>query len=267
MSEYNDQPMEEAHALAERLRALIEAVRVSYEQVAKAITKPIEESLRLTQQVVDAALKELPPKAKEALIILGEHGWYLDLAFSLPELTSLAGLFIRGNIEGAECILIDHYRMRLPEIADEIASKHPERTKVLMPAFDAHHRGEYVLSIPVFLAQADGICKERFGGISLYSRQRGNRRPVTAKAIEDRQLDSDPIEAAMLHPLKIPLPISASKDELLGLLNVLNRHEILHGTSVDYGTELNSLKAISLLYYVVSVLTKPVDANLTRAKS
>ena len=40
----------------------------------------------------------------------------------------------------------------------------------------------------------------------------------------------------------------------VSLTNVLNRHEVLHGESVDYGTEINSLKAISLLYYIASVL-------------
>ena len=45
------------------------------------------------------------------------------------------------------------------------------------------------------------------------------------------------------------------------LMNVLNRHEVLHGESVDYGTEINSLKAMSLLYYIASVLGERGDSE------
>ena len=32
--------------------------------------------------------------------------------------------------------------------------------------------------------------------------------------------------------------------------NLLNRHAVMHGTSTNYGTEINSLKALSYLYSV-----------------
>lgn len=34
----------------------------------------------------------------------------------------------------------------------------------------------------------------------------------------------------------------------------LNRHEIVHGVDVNYGTEVNSLKTLSLLAYVDTIL-------------
>ena len=37
----------------------------------------------------------------------------------------------------------------------------------------------------------------------------------------------------------------------------LNRHQVLHGEVTDFGTEENSLKAISLLNYCAFVLPKP----------
>jgi len=40
----------------------------------------------------------------------------------------------------------------------------------------------------------------------------------------------------------------------------LYRHAVLHGESVDYGTEINSLKAISLLQYVSGVLARDATA-------
>jgi len=239
--------------LQQQLLNIGTAVRATLEQIERSITESIEETVRQIQETTRTLLEELPQAAREALTILGQHGWYLDPEMSLPELAPLAESLQRGDSTDAERSLADHYRVRLPQIKQELVSWYPARAGIIMPGFEAHRRGEYVLSIPVLLAQADGICKERLG-VSLYSRQKRNGPPVTAKAIKKQELD--PIEAAMLHPLEIPLPISASENELKRLLNVLNRHEVLHGISVDYGTEVNSLKAISLLYYVASVLRK-----------
>ena len=65
---------------------------------------------------------------------------------------------------------------------------------------------------------------------------------------------SDTFRHALLSPLSQPLPISASKHERDESFNELNRHQVMHGESLGYGTEINSLKAISLLNYVTQVL-------------
>ena len=41
----------------------------------------------------------------------------------------------------------------------------------------------------------------------------------------------------------------------------LNRHQVLHGEVTEYGTEQNSLKAISLLNYCAFVLPEPEPAD------
>jgi len=55
------------------------------------------------------------------------------------------------------------------------------------------------------------------------------------------------------------LPISASEHERGDAFVGLNRHQVLHGESTQYGTEMNSLKAISLLNYVAHILTDRGD--------
>ncbi len=68
------------------------------------------------------------------------------------------------------------------------------------------------------------------------------------------------LEAAFLSPFAETLPISASEDERDDRFSGLNRHMILHGESLDYGTRINSLKAISYINYVTQVL-KMDDEN------
>jgi len=63
----------------------------------------------------------------------------------------------------------------------------------------------------------------------------------------------------MLKRERIWLPISASQNERDDKFNELNRHQVLHGESTSYDSEINSLKAISLINYLAQVLMKPED--------
>ena len=68
--------------------------------------------------------------------------------------------------------------------------------------------------------------------------------------------------ANYLHPLEITLPLWMSEGDRAkggGPFAKLNRHQVLHGESVDYGTEENSLKAISLLNYLHWILSTAVN--------
>jgi hypothetical protein len=59
--------------------------------------------------------------------------------------------------------MIEHYRATLNEIQKEAEDEFPNRRIILKKAFNAHRHGDYELSIPVMLAQADGIGEEIFG--------------------------------------------------------------------------------------------------------
>ena len=103
--------------------------------------------------------------------------------------------------------------------------------------------------MPIFLIQADGICQEIL-----------KLSPYGARDREDklipyvRPLVSDTFQAAALH-LTQSLPLTATARERGQNFTQLNRHQVLHGESVDYGTCVNSLKAISFLNYVSFALT------------
>lgn len=200
--------------------------------------------------------RKLPERTQNALIILGAHGWYLDLEMPLPGLWELEKALVNGDADDAEQALVEYFRERTPEIERSLIKNFPHRAKILRSAFLAHSRGEYDLSVPVFLAQTDGICQELIG-TELFRKRKGV--PFTAAYIETLTMDS--YRMALLHPLSVTLPISASKHERDDKFVGLNRHQVLHGESTEYGTELNSLKAISLLNYLAQVLSDRKDGS------
>lgn len=216
-------------------------------------------------QIVSPALielqrtfRELPLKTREALMVLGNHGWYLDL--DMPPsffLGKLKNALEDGDARAAEELLSQHFEERLSAIETSIADSFPARSHIVRAAFSAHRRREYELSIPVFLAQSDGICKEVIGEHFFMKK---HKKPRTAIYVE--QIASDTYRAALLSPLAQSLPISASEKERGADFTGLNRHTVLHGESVDYGTKENSLRAISLINYVAHVLDFERDEKL-----
>jgi len=131
---------------------------------------------------------------------------------------------------------------------------YPFRTKVLNSAFLSHREKNYYSSIPLFLTQADGICFD-LTDKRVYRTNKGV--PEISKLI--RELPEKDILKILLQPLKIQGLITATKDQRHSFSGNINRHEILHGISVDYGTRINSCKAISWLVYISDVLGGTID--------
>ena len=212
---------------------------------ANDLQKAIQKSIIPTFDGLKNSFQELPNHIQEALLLLGENGWYLDLEMSLPTLWHLKEILDEGNLLKAENTLVEYFENRLSEIEKSILEKFPCRKHLLKAAFNAHRREEYCLSIPIFLAQTDGICKEAVGQCLF---MKSNRKPQTAIYVD--QIANDTFMAALLSPLAKTLPINASENERPRRFNGLNRHMVLHGESLDYGSKVNSLKAISLVNYV-----------------
>jgi len=255
--------------LSELAREIREAMRSWTAGIVSDVGRVLEPALstldelasayreRLASLVADIArsMEGLPAPARDGLRTLARNGWYLDPELSLPTVSELATLFEAGKLSQAHGWLEDWYESRSAGIAGELSAAFPARARLLGKAFEAHQRQEFALAIPVFLAQADGMCRERTGR-ELYSRaeDKGMRQWVHSLGLEDSFPLTETLLSALLTPLAEEMPISAGKRERAALSDALNRHAVLHGDSVDYDTHLNSCRAISLLVYVSWIL-------------
>ena len=262
------QPILEAQESAQKALAPILA---QLGQIGQAIQTPlfeipglsrlaaqVAELQRSVQRVVTPAFeqlqrtfRELPPRTQEALLQMASYGWYLDPEMPLPDLWDLKEAFGEGDVAKAENALCEHFEGRLSEIEESIVARFPRRAHLIRAAFGAHRRGEYALSIPVLLAQTDGICKEV---TDQYLFMKQDKKPRTAIYVE--RMAADSFRAALLSPLAQTLPISASEQERVEGSSALNRHMVLHGDDLGYGTKMNSLKTISLVNYVAHVVSE-----------
>jgi|WetSurMetagenome_2_1015567.scaffolds.fasta_scaffold150801_2 hypothetical protein len=218
----------------------------------------IQETISSVFGELQRSFRELPPRTQEALLILGAHGWYFDLDLPLPKLWNLKKALSEGDAQEAEQALIEYFEGRINKIEESILKRYPKRDKLIRAAFNAHRKQQYELAIPVMFAQTDGICKDI---ANQYLFIKKNRKPGTA--IYAEQIAVNSFKGALLSPLAQTLPIGMSQHERSGDFNELNRHMVMHGESLDYGTKTNSLKAISLINFVAHVLAPEDEASDT----
>ena len=214
-----------------------------------ALTKSFYEIVSPAFEALQRSFDKLPPKTRQALILLATNGWFFDLDMPFTSLWELKEALEEGKIEDAEKALVKYFDENLSKIEKSIIDRFPNRERIIRAAFSAHRRGEYELSIPVFFSQTDGICKDV---VNEYFFMKQNHKPRIANYV--KQIAADSLRSAILTPLTQNLPIVMSEKERGPDFTALNRHMVLHGESLDYGTKTNSLKVISLINYVTNVL-------------
>ncbi len=213
-------------------------------------TAPSAEIERLLGSLSDDDIQSLWKKifvqvtsdnTRYAADVCSRNGWFIDMGFPGRSAPEVADLYENGQSERADSLLTDYYHERANSIAEELTAYYPKRATILRKAFTMHHEREYDLSVPLFLIQADGICIDAFRR-EFFRIKKG---ALAARRSVDGA-DVDWIWDAVAEPFRIALPIATHSRGA----KFLNRHRILHGQDLAYGTEINSLKAISLLAFL-----------------
>ena len=250
------------HEQADRVKKAIapyEAqLRAANEIVGRATVSIAEVAHHVAPYLVELhrALEELPERTRRELELLAEHGWYIDPDMPCSASTEYASLFMNGRGEEANNLLQSYYDEHAQSVLSRLCESFPERTEILRAAFSAHHNKEFSLSVPVFLAQADGICKSLLG-VDLYRKTDKGKSTKVRDAVE--KFETDPFMESLLAPFLKPFAINSGPNQRSE--DDLNRHAVLHGESVSYGTLRNSCKAISLIAFTEWALSKRFDVK------
>ncbi|MCK9399629.1 MAG: hypothetical protein M0Q51_06495 [Bacteroidales bacterium] len=210
------------------------------------------------------SIKDAFDSIPEALKQLSGVGWYMSMHMGPGEINGLARLINEGNIEKVDRYLVDHFQKNYNQIKNNLIIKYPERKQILTSAFNAHERKDYYASIPLCLSQADGMCFDLTG-----KRPYRSKRKIPETALIADKFKKGSILNYFLQPLTVQGLINANQDERENFKGIINRHEILHGISLNYGTEIDGFKAISWLNYIGEVLEIVIseDTKLGQTKT
>lgn len=219
---------------------------IRIKQHIEQTTKPIKETFEKLSELINIARESAPDNIKK----LADYGWYLPFTSSILQAHDWANYISEDkNLVWIDQQIINLINRHQQELFEELISYFPERKGLVESALKAHQNKDYNLSIPVFLSQSDGICK-KITGFCMFSgsyEENGEKHiPHTRKWAKQQSIDS--LYVAFLEPLKTKVGFNKheSKEDYIGF----TRHSVLHGESLDYGTEVNSYKAMCLLFYV-----------------
>ena len=237
--------------LSQQLTGLVElagALVVAIAAAAQAVS-PLIESGRVKEWAdLVTFFEELPTKSKQAMRQALAEGWFFGWHDSLQSLVGLIESLSNRKDEDVDQTMMAYYRLNLAAFSKELIEAYPARAAPIEAAIQSHLRMDesgFLLSVPVFIAQADGILADTIG-VS---------QPIknSASALK-RRYGADAEVLDYLTPLlelnDSPFAMSAKARSTQMTEGALNRHQVMHGERSDYGTEKDSLKAFSFLAFV-----------------
>lgn len=145
---------------------------------------------------------------------------------------------------------------------DQLRQLSQERARLLAKAWHHHEQVEYAASIPIGLAQIDGITYDATTspgnpvGVSLFS----------SSSSVDRAVADDETVAGMNAALPAVRNWFFDQAVTTSVQGALNRHAVLHGRELAYDTHLNSLKTFVLLLAVWEWASRKFTKEAERRK-
>lgn len=195
----------------------------------------------------------LVEQAEAIMAALVPFGWAVPQYVPAPTLLSAVTALSQDDEPGADKILrdvlSDGFALNrvvaqvgsMGSAEKEYAALFAERRQLLLKAKEHHEAGAYEASIPIVLAQIEGITADVTDGRLFFSRAADKQ----ADVVDERLLAAVPGHLAALREHY------SKGGHVTRKAGGLCRHEILHGRELGYDTEVNSLKVFMLLEAVV----------------
>jgi len=215
--------------------------------------------LQQAQQAISEYLNDIL-ELSQSIHSLPSEGWYFSLQFIDSLAISNLQEYMQKDPAAFESDVINIFDKQLSAIEKKLITAFPKRAHLLSNAFKHHREADYNASIVLALTQADGISKE------IFSVKDKNGNPVAVGFFDLIRTQAEIRAQKLAFAFELPensifsvLYNQLAKDDrndslvLEGntiRLSDLNRHAIVHGESVDYGTLTNSVKAILLLDFI-----------------
>ena len=185
-------------------------------------------------------------------------GWFSTSESFLGEMKKA---FDQGQ-DALDQYMLNEIDSNYEKIKSSILSFHSNRKEILSCAFELHESQKWIASIPLFLAQTEGVFSENVGSF-LFS-EHTQRKEKLANRFKDK---SEQYMPYLYSPFEVETQFSSSisSKSPANKRNGPNRNGILHGSRkhLDYGSKINSYKCISLLSYV-SMVFASLEANKMR---
>ncbi len=201
----------------------------------------------------DATIKLLTGEDEELSRLLSAHGWWiLQKDINGPVKRELLRLGREGKTDQIDRYLCSLFNendgARLRERIEKwfSLSYFADRKQIILDSLEAHRAGKWTVSVPTLLPLVDGVMR-KFR--KQYLRPSQNpKKVISAEKFAAYYVRKQPKLFGKSFASFVHNQMFANFDFNNGVSpSSVNRHAILHGESVDYATEANSLKVFLLL--------------------
>lgn len=200
----------------------------------------------------------------EKLSLLSEQGWYVSpRPFDEISFAKIPYYLKPENSIEFEEMIVDEIEQVLPELISDCQKSFPDRANVLDEIYNLYNNGFYRAVVALCYTQADGISNDIFG-VGFFDKDKTQSWKLhTYLKLRNMEFNHS---IGIIGQLDIPTnEITAnSKSDYLQEENKkkssFNRHLVLHGHSIEYGTKLNAIRAICVLDFL-QYLTEAVVIN------
>lgn len=218
-----------------RTIAAVEKIAANYRSSWQAIQRQLVNVGDLTK-----FFDRLDARQRQAAVILAQKGWWLSPGFPIRLFSLVIEMKENGQSRQINRLICDYYtQRRLSRLLTNWMAEplFKRRGRLLREALRAHKQKKWVLSIPVLLAQIEGVLRD-------YAEQRKMPRKKSviklAKLLKAKTPDASLVGDTWIVQLEAIFTgrYETTENKVPGL----RRNAILHGREVHYGSELRSLQ-------------------------
>jgi len=267
---------EQAHRLSraylEVFLKVVRSIEVELSQWCEAVGK---ERLRLAMTVQNLAREaQLAEMRGQLNDVLAQHAWFVPPLLSPEQVKQLHQIVV---VNGDVCAGIEKlvaYCDEDEEVVEKIvdtASRQKafaSRISILRQALEAHKDGKFALSIPAFLAQAEGAYLEMLEAYGVSDRRTYLFDKEEWNSVEELIGELPCTEIVLAETLRAFSTVMCEQfvarvrsfqdlEQLKAKYpkGFLSRHAVLHGRDVGYATKENSIRASFILDTVREIIS------------
>ena len=199
------------------------------------------------QTDINQAMSKHKELYAQALKLLANYGWYISEKLEVIQTIKLVKLCIDDKDFELNTFFIKYYSECISNNVNSLSEKFPDRKIMFEEALKAHNNKLYHCSTLLWITLCDGLCEGELFKL------KGDKKAIN-KWLTDNQTPIGYLK--FIEVITKVNAIDAYTGNKINYKSQLNRHGIVHGFDINYGSEINSLKAFSLLVFIKDIVTR-----------
>jgi hypothetical protein len=221
-------------------------------KISESMTE-INNNIKKGSEALKFVLTHIVEKSLKNIKNIATVGWYISPnLISKYSFSDLSSFFKTDNLKKFESEIIEDADTHITKIIEKCINYFPKRELIFNEILKLYNNDCFYSLINICYSQADGICNETWG-FGFFDKENKSYKLKTYKEFSKPNIGLSSFFVEQLGIEKNEITMW-SKDALFednkNVENSFNRHHIMHGHSLNYGTKKNAIRAIYLLDFL-----------------